>query len=141
MPLVVDASAVLSVALADEDADYGAAMLAAIGRDGAVVPTLFWFEVRNVLLMAERRRQFTLARTTAFLADLSLLPVTVDDMPREAVVLDLARRRALTVYDATYLELAQRRGVSLATLDRALAAAARLEGVPVYARPGARRRR
>jgi len=43
----------------------------------------------------------------------------------------LARRHRLTVYDAAYLELAQREGVPLATLDGALAAAARAEGVPV----------
>ena len=43
----------------------------------------------------------------------------------------LARHRRLTVYDAAYLELALRHAVPLATLDQALANAARAEGVAV----------
>ena len=110
-------------------------MIAAIARSEAIVPTLFWYEIRNVLVMAERRKRIATARTTAFLADLALLAFTVDDLPREASVLDLARRRSLTVYDATYLELAQRRDAPLATLDQALMAAAKKEGVALF-KPG-----
>ena len=113
-------------------------MIAAIARDEAIVPSLFWYEIRNVLVMAERRKRIATSRTTAFLSDLALLPFSVDDLPREATVLDLARRRSLTVYDATYLELAQRREAPLATLDQALMAAARKEGVTLF-RPKANR--
>ncbi len=132
MALVPDVSAILGQALDDEDATFAESVIAAIARSEAIVPTLFWCEIRNVLVMAERRKRMVAARTTAFLADLALLPFTVDDLPREASVLDLARRRSLTVYDATYLELAQRCDAPLATLDQALMSAARKEGVTLF---------
>ncbi len=135
MALVPDVSAILSQALEDEDASFGEGVIAAIAETDAVVPTLFWFELRNALLMAERRKRINAQRTTAFLSDLALLPFSVDDLPREASALDLARRRALTVYDAAYLELAQRRDIPLATLDDALISAARREGVKLFKPP------
>ena len=58
--------------------------------------------------------------------------LSVDDLPREASVLDLARRRSLTVYDATYLELAHRTKAPLAKLDQALITAAKKEGIPLF---------
>lgn len=132
MAVVPDVSAILGQALGDEDAAFAEAVIAAIARDEAIVPTLFWYEIRNVLVMAERRKRIAAAVTTAFLSDLSLLPFSVDDLPREASVLDLARRRSLTVYDATYLELAQRIEAPLATLDHALMAAAKKEGIALF---------
>lgn len=134
MAVVPDVSAILGQALDDEDATFAEAVIAAIARDEAIVPTLFWYEIRNVLVMAERRKRIVSARTTAFLSDLALLPFSVDDLPREASVLDLARRRSLRVYDATYLELAQRIGAPLATLDQALITAAKKEGIALFKR-------
>ncbi len=134
MAVVPDVSAILALALDEKDATFADAVIEAIARDEAIVPTLFWYEIRNVLVMAERRKRIAAARTTAFLSDLALLPFAVDDLPREAVVLDLARRRSLTVYDASYLELALRREAPLATLDQALVAAARKEGATLFKR-------
>ena len=51
-------------------------------------------------------------------------------------MLALARRRGLAVYDAAYLELARREGAPLATLDTALATAARTERVHLLSEPG-----
>ena len=79
----------------------------------------------------ERRGRLSELLTERFLRVLSHLPISSDDTPDERRVMALARRHRLTVYDAAYLELAQREGVPLATLDGALAAAARAEGVPV----------
>ena len=64
-----------------------------------------------------------------FLRRLSQLPIHVDRSPDEEQLLSLARRHRLTVYDAAYLELAQRKGTTLATLDQPLARAARAEHV------------
>lgn len=135
MALVPDVSAILAQAFDDEDAAYAEAVIAAIGSDEAVVPTLFWFELRNALLMGERRKRLTAQQTTAFLSDLALLPFAVDDTPREAIVLDLARRHTLTVYDAAYLDLAQRKNLPLATLDTALSASAHAAGIAVFKVP------
>ena len=129
MAVVPDVSAVLGLALDDEEADFAESVIVEIASEEAIVPTLFWFEIPNVLVMAERRKRITVERSTAFLSDLALLPLVVDDLPREGAVMALARKRSLTVYDASSLELAQRRGIRLATLDKALAAAARKEGV------------
>lgn len=129
MPVVLDASALLGLALDGEASDHAQRMLDHAAAEGGVVPTLFWYELRNALLMAERRGRITSDGVAAFLADVALLPITVDDLPRDAVVLQLARQHGLTVYDASYLELAMRTGAPLATLDTALRSAAQRAGV------------
>jgi predicted nucleic acid-binding protein len=134
MFLVPDASAIMGVALNDEEADYAQAVVDAIKIDGAVVPELFWFESRNALVVAERRKRISPAETAAFLADLELLPLEIDHHPREEMVFALARSHHLTIYDAAYLELAQRKNIPLATLDRALHRAAKAAGVTLFAK-------
>lgn len=132
MALIPDASAIISLAFDDEDGTYARAVVEAIAVDQAIVPTLFWFEVRNTLLMGERRNRSTSEQTTAFLADLDMLPFEIDSRPREAAVFGLARRHDLTIYDAAYLELAQRKSLPLATVDRALIRAAAAASVAVW---------
>jgi len=132
MAIIPDASAILSLAYDDEDTDYGHSLLDAIAENHAVVPTLFWFEVRNALLMGERRGRIAAEQTATFLVDLEILPFEVDDQPNESAVMALARQHTLTVYDAAYLELAQRRGASIATIDRALIRAAIATGVTIW---------
>jgi predicted nucleic acid-binding protein len=85
--------------------------------------------VRNTLIINERRGRLAEADTAAFLRGLSRLGVTVDRLPEEAGVMTLARKHRLTVYDASYLELAQRETLPLATLDADLIRAAREENL------------
>src|SRR5439155_4820738 len=94
----------------------------------AAAPILWWFEVRNGLVIAERRRRLNEQQTARALNKLSRLAIRLDQPPDEAEVMTLARRHRLTVYDAAYLELAIREALPLATLDTALADAARAEG-------------
>jgi predicted nucleic acid-binding protein len=91
----------------------------------AIVPALWWFEVRNLLLVNERRGRLGAAGTAEFLADLGRLPIDSDRDPGSGAVLGLARAHGLTVYDAAYLELALRADAPLATLDQQLVRAAR----------------
>lgn len=84
------------------------------------------------ILTITRRGRISPDQMAAFLADLAMLPFEVDDQPREAGVLGLARRHKLTVYDAAYLELAQRGNLPLATVDDALIQAARGSGISVF---------
>jgi|SRR5665213_2354574 len=135
MGIVLDVSAIISLAFPDEDPAYAKAVLDAIDADRAVVPTLFWFELRNALLVGERRGRSNANQTAAFLTALSLLPFEVDDRPLEASVYSLARQYSLTFYDAAYLELAQRKSLSIATVDRALIAASTHAGVRVWSKP------
>lgn len=134
MPFVLDASIPTSWALSDEDELTATAALKYADGDSCVVPTLWWFEIRNALLMAERRKRLTSADTARFLHDMADLKITEDFNPDETDLLRLARTHRLTVYDAAYLELARRRSIPMATLDAALARAARAEKVPLIGR-------
>jgi predicted nucleic acid-binding protein len=131
MPFVIDASIAACWAFEDEDHPVAALALERIRSDEALVPSLWWFEVRNTLIVNERRGRLTEADVTVFLRGLARLGVTIDRTPDEAAVLTLAGRHRLTVYDASYLELAQREGVLLATLDTDLVNAARSERLPL----------
>ena len=127
MPFVLDASIAACWAFEDEDHPTAALALERIRSDEALVPSLWWFEVRNRLIVNERRGRLTEADVATFLRGLNRLGLSIDRSPDESVVLSLARRHRLTVYDVSYLELAQREGVPLATLDTDLAKAARAE--------------
>lgn len=133
--LVVDPSAIFGSAMDDENADYSDRVLTEIERSRALVPSIFWYELRNVLVVNERRQRITPAATDAFLASIGRLPIEVAPLPPDLGVLDLARSHRLTVYDAAYLDLASRRGLPLATLDNELRAAARSISVPVFEAP------
>ena len=128
MPFVLDASIAACWAFDDEDHPVGALALDRVREDEAVVPAPWWFEVRNLLIVNERRGRITERDTAAFLRGLSRLGLVIDRSPDEGVVLALARKHRLTVYDASYLELSLREGLPLATLDGDLVRAARAEG-------------
>jgi predicted nucleic acid-binding protein len=131
MPFVLDASMTVAWAFDDEDHPGAAAVLERTQDDAALAPALWWFEVRNALIANERIGRQTEAGTARFLRALARIPVIIDRSPDEGAVLGLARRHRLTVYDSGYLELAQREGTPLATLDRALIAAAAAERIPL----------
>ncbi|MBV9551217.1 MAG: type II toxin-antitoxin system VapC family toxin [Alphaproteobacteria bacterium] len=128
MAFVVDASVMLAQPLgqANRIATFARARL---GNEAAVAPGLWWFEVRNVLIVNERRGIISEADTVRVLREWAQLDIAIDNVADEAGITTLARRHRLTVYDAAYLELAARRRLDLATLDASLAAAARLEGI------------
>ncbi len=129
MAFVLDASVAACWAFDDEDHPLAARALDRLRGEPALVPALWWFEVRNVLVVNERRGRLTEAITAAFLRAVARLDIAIDRTPDSAAVLALARAHRLSVYDAAYLELAQRAAAPLATLDAALARAARDEGV------------
>jgi predicted nucleic acid-binding protein len=123
MPIVVDCSVAAAWALVDERTAWTLAALQSATTEGAIVPSLFWYEIRNILVVNERRGRIDRSQTARFLADVD--PLTeVDLRPVESDLLDLARVHNLTVYDASYLELASRLGLPLCTLDTQLIKAA-----------------
>ncbi|HRT10846.1 MAG TPA: type II toxin-antitoxin system VapC family toxin [Candidatus Paceibacterota bacterium] len=92
-----------------------------------IVPSLWPFEVANSLLVLLRRKKILPADRDRALRALIRLPFGVDDEgPRLALgrISELAEHHGLTVYDATYLELAMRRRLPLASCDEALREAA-----------------
>jgi predicted nucleic acid-binding protein len=129
MPFVIDASVAASWLLPDEGHPSATAAYNRLRSDYAVVPSLWWFEIRNIFVMSERRGRLAAEKSDKALALLGSLPIQQDSAPDAAAVLRLARQHRLTVYDAAYLELAQREDVALATLDAELARAASNETV------------
>lgn len=129
MPFVIDASVAASWLLPDEGHEVAAAAYSLLLTDHALVPSLWWFEMRNLFIVNERRGRLSSEKTDRALALLAELPIRFDRIADSASVLQLARRHRLTVYDAAYLELAQRENAPLATLDNALTRAAKAEGM------------
>jgi predicted nucleic acid-binding protein len=135
MPIVVDASVILAWLFEDEASDYAERTLEALREDEGVAPSLWAFEVANSLLMAERRGRSTARGTERSIELVSALPITIHDIMTQNVfgpVLALARKEQLTVYDASYLELAMRQDLALATQDRELRKAADRVGVALF---------
>ena len=124
-------------AMMDESSATAEFALERVRVEGGVAPQLWWAELRNALLIAERRGRTTPAVTVAAIAALDALSVQLDHEPHGPMVLQLAREYDLTVYDALYLELALRENRALATLDRKLARAAEAEGIELL-RPARR---
>ena len=95
MAFVLDASIAACWAFDDEDQPVAALALERIRTDEARVPSLWWFEVRNTLIVNERRGRLTESDTAAFLRGLVRLRVTLDRSPKKGDVLALARHRGL----------------------------------------------
>jgi predicted nucleic acid-binding protein len=132
--LVIDSSAALSWCFEDEASPASDALFERVRDRGAVVPGLWHLEVANVLLQAERRGRIATVDVATRLELIAELPITTDDEATARAwreILALARAEGLTTYDATYLELAIRRGLPLQTRDKVLAAAAGRCGVAV----------
>jgi predicted nucleic acid-binding protein len=124
---VLDASVAVAWCFDDESTPAAWGLLERLRTEPGHVPALWELEIGNILLGAERRRRISQARAAEFLGILGELDVRVDpELPGRAFrdVLPLARERRLTTYDATYLELALRLGLPLATKDTALSRAA-----------------
>jgi len=132
VPIVVDASITLAVLL--KEGALSAA--AALAESEWIVPALWWFEVRNGLIINERRGRSSEQLSAHSLAELSQISTAIDALPDGDRLMALARKHRLTVYDAAYLELALRQGLPLATLDTDLLNAARIEGVPLVGDAG-----
>ncbi|MCD7109111.1 type II toxin-antitoxin system VapC family toxin [Rhizobium sp. DKSPLA3] len=134
MSIVIDASIALSWCFEDEASPQTDAIAERVADSGAVVPALFHLEIANVLMLAERRGRISAASLIQRLDLISQLPLETDTIAiarhiRE--ILPLAREHGLAIYDATYLDVAARRGLPLATRDKALSRAAKEMGITV----------
>ena len=129
MAIVLDVSIAAAWCFPDEQASAADRAFDELPRVGGVVPGIFRHEMRNVLVVNERRGRIDQAGSARFLMRLRDLRLVHDDAHDEDTVMALARKHGLSAYDAAYLETALRRGDALATLDRDLASAAAAEGV------------
>jgi predicted nucleic acid-binding protein len=132
--LVIDSSITLAWFFEDERTERADAVMRQVAKAGAVVPSLWRLEIANALQSALRRKRINAAFRDASIADLRSFPIAVDsetDRHAWGTSLTLAERCQLTLYDAAYLELAQRLRLPLASLDQDLRAASRTLGVKV----------
>ena len=118
--IVLDNSVILSWCLQDQTDPVAEQAMLRVVEHGAVVPGIWWYELRNALVMNERRGRLSAAETAATLADLRELRISLDQAHDGSVVGALARVHTLSVYDAAYLEVALRRTLPLASLDNRL---------------------
>lgn len=130
-PIVIDNSVFLAWCMADEEDPTATSAMQHVVEEGGVTPRIWWYELRNALLVNERRGRISPQQMSDTLADSLGLGISIDDQHDESLLLELARRFELTVYDAAYLEVAFRRGLALATLDRRLREAAEVMGIAV----------
>jgi len=124
----IDSSIALTWCFEDEASPETDALFDRVRNDGAVVPPLWYLELGNVLLQAEKHGRISAADVAIRLQLIADLPISVDQETTARAwheILTLARTERLTTYDATYLELALRRDVPLLTRDNELSAAAR----------------
>lgn len=129
---VLDASLALAILLPDEACPVAEGEFLAMVRAGLEVPALWWLEVGNGLIMAERRGRLTAARRREVLQAVRDLGVATEPHGAEAGwdgAMGLAVQHGLSLYDACYLDLARRRRATLLTKDRALRRAAAAESV------------
>jgi predicted nucleic acid-binding protein len=127
LSVVLDSSVTVAWLFRDEQTQAVREVLGKVTQTGAVVPSLWRIEVANALLTAIRRGRIDIAYRDASLADLQILDIAIDaesDRHLWSDALALADRFGLAIYDGVYLELAQRRRLPLASLDRQLRDAA-----------------
>jgi len=131
---VIDNSIVMSWCFKDETSEYTDAVLNRLEYSTAFVPSIWPLEVGNVLLVAERNKRLRQADSIRFIALLSELPIIVEPESPDRMmneIVSIARAYDLSTYDASYLDLAMRKGIPIATLDKGLLRAAKKSNVPV----------
>ena len=115
--------------MGDEDDPAATIVMRRVTEEGGVAPRIWWYELRNALLVNERRGRISAQKVSDTLADSLALGIETDNGHDEPLLLNFARKFELSVYDAAYLEVAYRRGLPLATLDRRMREAADAVGI------------
>ena len=131
---VLDASVALAWFFGDEATSATTALLEQLNDTPAIVPSIWFLEISNALVFAEQKKRLTYAAAVQFLDLITNLPIQMDEelvTSRFYDIFTLAHSEKLTTYDAAYLELAMRHGISLATKDMKLRAVAKRLGVKI----------
>ena len=135
MEFVIDNSIVMSWCFKDEINSYADFILESLESHSAIVPSIWPLEVGNVLLVAERKKRLAEADSSRFLDLLSDLPIFVEQESPERMVKEifaLARNLDLSSYDASYLDLAMKKGLPIASVDKDLITASKKVKVPIF---------
>ena len=125
---VIDNSVVMAWCFEDEANSYADTIQDMLIENKAFVPAIWPLEVTNVLLVAERKKRISKAGSGHFTALLSQLPIEVEPSDTDTIfheTISLARQYMLSSYDASYIELAIRKGLPIATQEKAIIRAAK----------------
>ena len=132
MSFVVDNSVALTWCFEDERTPATTDLLHRVSEAGAWAPGLWPLEAVNVLLAAERRGRLDETRRERLTRFLRMLPIAIDAETTDqswTATAQLAKRFNLSAYTASYLELAYRLDLPLASLDQKLRQAAAQLGI------------
>lgn len=133
MTFIIDASASVGWFIENQVTDYSEAVAGTLEHDSAIAPLLWHLEMTNALRTACKRKVLDITRAHQSLATLESLPIRIEHTPsRPSELFALALRHNLSTYDATYLDLALRLRLPIATQDDALREAALASGVGVW---------
>lgn len=130
MTFIIDASMAAAWLLPEEFSTEAEDVIGSIAGP-CPIPSLFWFEIRNILAMSERRGRIGAGDALVGMERVRRLPLEDAGVGSDGLVLLLASKHMLSAYDAAYLALAMNRSLPLATLDRKLAAAARKQDIRI----------
>jgi predicted nucleic acid-binding protein len=132
---VLDCSITMAWFFKDESDSYSSNILEQLTNSQAWVPTIWSLEVANAFLSAESRKRISAADVAQAIAQIRSLPIKREEINADsATLIDIGRRYHLSVYDATYLDLAMRLGLDLASKDSKLVSAARKCGITLLNR-------
>lgn len=136
MPLVIDASVAVAWLFKDEQSDVADRAIIRALREGVTVPAIFEFELANSIAVGVRSSRVAVRDIPEMIESVDALHYGVAEVPLTDLagpVQSVALQHRLSVYDASYLYLALRQELPLATLDRRLRAAAAAAGCEVFA--------
>ena len=130
MAFVVDNSVVMGWLIERRATPYTRKTLLRVAREAVHASAVWPFELANALFTLQKRELIRVDQADAVLAQARRLDIIVDgDAPTASALIEWSRRTTLTSYDASYLELAARRGWPLATIDGAIQRAAQRLGI------------
>lgn len=132
---VLDCSVTMAWCFEDEITEYSEDVFNSLKELKAIAPPLWSLEVANVLLFAQRKKRITKLTAIEFKDSLNLLPIQIDHnigYRSLTSIMELAEETQLTIYDATYLELALHHDLPIATLDQDLKKTAKKLNIELF---------
>lgn len=131
---VLDCSVTMAWCFEDEKNDFSDKLLKSLNSSKAIVPAVWSLEVQNVLYVAERKKRISREQSTIFINFLNELPIEIDLTLSDFInkkILEISRKYSISAYDAAYLELALRKDIPFASLDKMLNDASKKAGVSI----------
>lgn len=132
---ILDCSITMAWCFEDEITEFSERVFNSLTNSIALVPALWALEVANVLLIAERKKRLNKITSAAFKDSLHMLPIQIDHTTAYRAmgsIMEIASETGITIYDATYLELALHTSLPLATFDKDLKKAAEAVGIKLF---------